>query len=112
MDFTQAGTYGQIPLAALHAQRVFEDIQAQLEPVLHEIACRIVPWLEPEEVEVEFRRIWLLAGAGGGIGSQIQQFHQSQLLSRRTAVERAADALGLDPEREWERLRAEEKEIE
>jgi len=111
MDYTQAGSYGQIPLATLHAQRVFEDVQEQLKPVLHELAMRIVPWLETEEVEVEFRRISLLAEAGG-IGSQVQQFFQAQLISRRTTVERAAEALGLDPEREWERLRQEEEEIQ
>ena len=98
MDLSRAGAFGQLAPIQVQLIRLFESYQAQLRPALEDLAHRICPWIDPDEIRIDFHKPDFLT-------DQIKidladRKLRAGLISKRMAIE----AIGEDPDRVLEEL--------
>jgi len=93
MDLSRAGAFGQLAPIQVQLQRLFEDYQQQLRPTLEDLAHRVCPWIDPDEIRVEFPKPDF-ATEQMKVDLADRKL-RAGLISKRMAIE----AIGEDPDR-------------
>jgi hypothetical protein len=102
MDLSRAGAFGQLAPVQVQLQRLFESYQRQIEPVLADLAHRVCPWIDPDEIRVDFPVADF--STEQMLVDLATRKLQSGLISKRMAIA----AIGEDPERVLEELKQEQ----
>ena len=98
MDLSRAGAFGQLSPIQVQLIRLFESYQAQLRPALEDLAHRICPWIDPEEIRIDFDRPDF-SNEQMKVDLADRKL-RAGLISKRMAIE----AIGEDPDRVLEEI--------